>query len=539
MKGAIYLLETAAKNSGNNTDETCIVVGGVYGSDANTTYYRLDFLDKDGKTHLDILRNHQYLCNITDVKCSGYSTVDEAFKSSAYNLVADINSWDEGQIRNIAFNSQYMLGVSHDLFELNAGAHNANRTDNILKIFTDYPTGWTATVWANTAGTTPVSWLSINITAGAGGAQINETHLITDANTGAERTAYIHVKAGKLTCIVKVVQNEYVIQAITVTPDNIVLPYTAQNPSSQKVTVTCLKNGNPDPSATWTLTSNSAWLTLSLNSNGSGASSTVNGTGSQTVYLVAPANTGATSRSANLLMDGNVKVTVSQNYFVTIGESGSSAPHIYMDGFGSDAKLLLTQNPRTVGMLFQFGRLAGWIFSNTTGDADYRPLPNAPVNWQSDWHYNSTTNIAVAHSTTTFADNGKGDPCRLVGYTVQEIQNAYNETPRRALDNGIWRLPTEQENLAYVKNGRWTDNYDFTSLSGWITGTEFLPAHGFRNAIGTNVEKSSKSAKYWANATTNGGRSASMLFVNGTPPGTLGDFGDVQSTGCFIRCVRQ
>jgi hypothetical protein len=342
-----------------------------------------------------------------------------------------------------------------------------------------------------------------------------------------------------------VVQKEQIVKTITVTPDAIILPAAAQIPASQKVTVTCLKNGNPDPSAAWTITLNSSWLTLTLNADGSGASSTLSGTGTQTVYLVATANKGTTSRSDNIFLNGNVAVTVSQNYLVTVGESGSAAPRIYMTGAGSNAKLMLTQEPTTVGMIFQFGRLAGWIFSNTVGSANYTPVPGAPTYWQENWRYNATAEVAIDHSAATFGDNGRGDPCRLVGYTVTEIENAYNETPRRALDNGLWRLPTEQENLDYVKNGRWTDNYDGTGLAGWIANNgEFLPGHGFRQSNNTNIGQSSKSTKYWANTTVRGGvlgvESASILFVNGSSKTAIGNYyGDVQSIGCFIRCVRQ
>ena len=215
MKGAIYLFERAAKNAGNFLEETCIVVGGFYGTDSQESYYRLDFFAPDGTTHLDILRNNRYICNIVSVKGRGYPTVDDAYRAKSFNLEADILVWNEGVIRDVVFDEQYMLGVSHERFDFDENAHNNTHTDNILKVITNYPNGWTATVWANKAGTTPVPndavsgqpWLSITPTSGTGNTQPDLMHILVAANgTDFERTAYIHITAGRLTYMVTVVQ---------------------------------------------------------------------------------------------------------------------------------------------------------------------------------------------------------------------------------------------------------------------------------------------------------------------------------------------
>jgi hypothetical protein len=100
MRGAIYLFETAAKNEGNLLEETCIVVGGLFETDAEVSYYRLDFLAQDAATHLDILRNHSYTCNITAVKGRGHPTVDDAFRAKSFNMIANIIIWN-GNTSNI------------------------------------------------------------------------------------------------------------------------------------------------------------------------------------------------------------------------------------------------------------------------------------------------------------------------------------------------------------------------------------------------------------------------------------------------------
>ncbi|MCL2727382.1 MAG: hypothetical protein FWD56_03270 [Bacteroidales bacterium] len=216
MKGAIYLFETAAKNNGNFLTETCIVVGGLYGSDTQESYYRLDFLSTDGATHVDILRNHRYVCNIVSVNGRGFPSTDDAYRAKSFNMTANILAWEEGVITHIVFDNQYMLGVSRDRFDFSHEEHNGAHTDNILTVATDYPDGWTASVWADKAGTTPVPqdavsglpWLRIDPSSGIGDALPHPMRLLTDANiVFAERTAYIHIKAGRLTYIVTVVQN--------------------------------------------------------------------------------------------------------------------------------------------------------------------------------------------------------------------------------------------------------------------------------------------------------------------------------------------
>ena len=207
MRGLIYLFETAAKNAGNFLEETCIVVGGRYGSDTQDTYYRLDFFAPDGATHLDILRNHRYICNITSVNGSGLPTVDDAYRAKPFNMEAEIIAWDESQIRDIAFNDQYILGVSHNPFILSAAAQDMSSMNNILKITTDYPDGWTAEVSGSKTSITPASWLTITPYEGAGGVQLDDMRLLAEQNVNmSERTAYIHLKAGRLTYVVTVIQ---------------------------------------------------------------------------------------------------------------------------------------------------------------------------------------------------------------------------------------------------------------------------------------------------------------------------------------------
>ena len=104
---------------------------------------------------------------------------------------------------------------------------------------------------------------------------------------------------------------------ITITPDNITLPYVASN---GQFSVTCTDGGGaPAPSMAWTLTSNQTWLTMSLSSDGTGASTTLSSTGDKTVYVFATANSSTSAnRTALIAMGGATQVTVTQIKNVTI-----------------------------------------------------------------------------------------------------------------------------------------------------------------------------------------------------------------------------
>ena len=119
---------------------------------------------------------------------------------------------------------------------------------------------------------------------------------------------------------------------ITITPDNIALPYIA---SSSQFTVDCEDpDGNADATMTWTLTSNQIWLTMSLSSDGTGASTTLNGTGSQTVYVFAIQNSATTDRTANITMGSSTQVTVKQfKNPGTISGAGTLLPNTYVGAF--------------------------------------------------------------------------------------------------------------------------------------------------------------------------------------------------------------
>jgi hypothetical protein len=151
--------------------------------------------------------------------------------------------------------------------------------------------------------------LTVSPTSGAGDAQPKEVHLLAEANANENpRTAYIHIKAGRLTYIVTVVQTEELSGIITASPDYIKLPYIIVPGGMYSTQIICTKtNGAPNPNASWTLTSADPWLRLSLNANAtfSAASHNVSGTGNQTLYLYAEDNLAKNSKRTTIYLDAS------------------------------------------------------------------------------------------------------------------------------------------------------------------------------------------------------------------------------------------
>lgn len=78
----------------NKFNRPAIVVGGLYGSSATETYYRLDFKESDADRLTDAMRNHRYVYRITQVQGPGESTPEEAYLASRASISADIAEWD-------------------------------------------------------------------------------------------------------------------------------------------------------------------------------------------------------------------------------------------------------------------------------------------------------------------------------------------------------------------------------------------------------------------------------------------------------------
>lgn len=221
-----------------------------------------------------------------------------------------------------------------------------------------------------------------------------------------------------------------------------------------------------------------------------------------------------------------------------IVEQGIATPRIFIDPNNGNPKLMLTQDHQNYGSLFQFGSVVGWNYGNTgtsAASADFNPTTT--IGWNGSWSYGSGQ---VQHTVANLRI-GKGDPCRLVGFTQSDIRTmlANNQIP----DNHTWRLPTNDENSVFgASNSGWTTQNGINGVffsPGNTTG-HFLPANGSRNPNGGYSPPGSGGA-YWSSssspfvAESNTVAYALAFLTYGTSPQDR----RYQYTAYSIRCTRQ
>lgn len=204
----IYTFENAKKTSSSiQPGDPCLVIGGVFNGDAAETFYKVEFAQTSANTttYLDLLRNHHYRVNIIEVSGRGYSTAAEAFSSKALNIKTEITERDATKIKDFTFNGQYMMGVSQKEFSFEVDPVDQNNLDNMLSVTTDYPGGWTVDKIVDNANN-PVTWLTTTATNGQANID-TDIQLTMPQNTELlPRVANIHLKAGRMTYIVKISQ---------------------------------------------------------------------------------------------------------------------------------------------------------------------------------------------------------------------------------------------------------------------------------------------------------------------------------------------
>lgn len=206
---SIYLFEAKAVAQDKSSEATCMVVGGKYDADGKTTYYRLDFFEKDANgdytgNYRDVLRNFRYRANITSVSGSGYPTPQEAFNSKPLNMQVQIEDWDDGSMGDVVFDGAYALSVAPGEYNLTREAY-TTAMDAPLSIYTDYPSGWSIEKIVDfNDETVPATWLSVRNTAGdevaKGDAGKKESLWlkVDENNTPDTRKAKIVVLAGRM-----------------------------------------------------------------------------------------------------------------------------------------------------------------------------------------------------------------------------------------------------------------------------------------------------------------------------------------------------
>lgn len=216
-----------------------------------------------------------------------------------------------------------------------------------------------------------------------------------------------------------------------------------------------------------------------------------------------------------------------------IVEQGDAAPRIFVvNADNSDnATLQLTKNPLNYGAMFQWMSTVAYNYGKT--DPVYWTQMVKPL-WLNTWV--SDTNLTSVNILA-----GKGDPCRLVGYTAKEVRDAASKGI--VLDNKKWKMADMTENSVFgTRVSTWfpavvgvssAGRYLGMSLGGGVTTGQFLPATGVRNSSGYSLRD--VSGWYWS-STLNTPNVSVLSFTN-TSVSVNGPKG--MSEALSIRCVTQ
>jgi hypothetical protein len=213
MIGTIYTFETnnaAVGTEPNNPDATCLVIGGVYGTDTQPTYYRVDLMDNGSPNkRLDVLRNWRYLVNIVEVLGPGKPTVDEAYKSKSINMDSNTVAFNDSNMTNIIYNGENYISTDKASMTLYKNGYGKASVDgaNVMQVTTDFPNGWELDKIVNEDGTAQNWILGMNPNSGAANAKTSTYITVSQNDTGAARTALMTLTAGdKLSTTIKITQ---------------------------------------------------------------------------------------------------------------------------------------------------------------------------------------------------------------------------------------------------------------------------------------------------------------------------------------------
>jgi hypothetical protein len=223
----IYTFEAPAGSTSTLSANTCLVLGGYYNGSSTETFYRVDFTTPSGSTvtYLPLLRNHRYTVSITSVSGAGCLSAADAFANPPTYLTTDIAMQAESDNYNVLFDGNTYLSVDKEQISMPCGIITDTLADNRNRITlkTDVATGWSATLYADAACTTPytAAWLRLHTGSSTGThvtgtttGTIHQNGVLIDLYTTAEntatdatdRTAYVSINAGRLSWVIKVTQ---------------------------------------------------------------------------------------------------------------------------------------------------------------------------------------------------------------------------------------------------------------------------------------------------------------------------------------------
>ncbi len=211
-------------NPAEPSEATCIILEALYNGVSG--FYRVDFTYSTTNTstgttkgnYMPLLRNHKYKVTVEGASGKGYGTIGEAVASFGVesNLKTRTLNYDLTEINQMVFNGQYMLGVGTTQYESETSSILTLKREACahgLKVFTDNPGGWKATVSSSAASWLKISASPIGSAVWNTTAQSSVSEAVSDLsvqvqnNAGTLRRGEILLTAGRLSYTVAVQQS--------------------------------------------------------------------------------------------------------------------------------------------------------------------------------------------------------------------------------------------------------------------------------------------------------------------------------------------
>ena len=195
----IKMNDTGISGDQNHLERMALVIGGSYAG-GTETFYRVDFLSGAGKTLADVLRNHHYQFNITQVVGAGYATPKEAYQSRAINMSVEVVEWNDATLEDIVFDGQYYLTISQKRVKFNQFGEASE--NNIITIKTNGGAlaieGFTETTPNSGTYKDPTDYFTITKTGTNNGAQSESVYTLTATAKPATAGDPLHEAVAKI-----------------------------------------------------------------------------------------------------------------------------------------------------------------------------------------------------------------------------------------------------------------------------------------------------------------------------------------------------
>lgn len=498
----IYVPE--AKKDSN--DRTFLILGGSYDG-GSESYYRIDFVNTQSSM-LDLLRNHRFLVNITNVARDGFASKEEAAAAKTSHIEYSLGVSDEN-INSIVYNGQYMLGVGDNTIFHDWVASSANT----VSVATDYPSGWSAS--------TDASWISLTTSSGGVNGMITYNVSRNDDDAHLVRTGTIKVAAGSLTQEITV--RQYLgSNSVVVSPGDLVqIPVLYANADGvQRIT----DNTSLQPEVIW---QDSQGTISSVSLVGGGKSSIIHVTaGSSSGNAVV-----AIKNGANVLWSWHVWVTAYNPELSVLQKSYNGT--VFMDrNLGATSDIISSNE--TFGLLYQWGRKdpfpgASSASSNTLkvivdGNGSPTEIGVEKVAVANNFE-NSIRNPQIFYTSDEFPWYnwyGLEEVNNSLWLDVKGEKTAYDPCPQG------WRVPVNTEVWKGISTTKWNNGFTLSSVG-------YFPATGSLDFANGKLVEVGAYGYYWT-ASASGFKAKAMSFnvsnfsLFSTP---------FRSGGYSVRCVKE